>query len=382
MSAQPTAQGEARVPFVSLASIQRTADIGAAIDRVIRSGRYILGAEVVHFEEAFARYCGVERCVAVANGTDALEIALRSLEVGPGARVLVVANAGHYGSTAVRAVGATPEYVDIDEASMNMSPAALSTALAGRRSEDRPAAIIVTHLYGRLAGMEAILAEAARFGVPVIEDCAQAHGAARGGVRAGGFATIGCFSFYPTKNLGAVGDGGAIVTHDGALADRARSLRQYGWDTKYHVSLQAGRNSRMDEIQAAVLNDRLVYLDEWNEMRRAVARAYRRDLAGLPLLLTSSLDEDDVAHLFVARVTQRDRLREHLAANGIDSEVHYPVPDHLQPAYAEHGHTPELPVTEAACASVLSLPCYPGLGTGKQARVTDVIGAFFADGGG
>ena len=379
MSDELVARRRARVPFVSLASIERTVEIKAAVDRVVRSGRYILGSEVATFEEAFARYCGVERCVAVANGTDALEIALRSLEVGPGARVLVVANAGHYGSSAVRAVGASPEYVDIDEASMNMSPAALSTALAGRRSEDRPAAIIVTHLYGRLAGMDAILAEAARFGVPVIEDCAQAHGAARGGVRAGGFATIGCFSFYPTKNLGAVGDGGAIVTHDGALADRARSLRQYGWDTKYHIDLQAGRNSRLDEIQAAVLNDRLVYLDEWNEMRRAVARAYRRDLGGLPLLLTPSLDEDDVAHLFVARVPQRDRLREHLATNGIGSEVHYPVPDHLQPAYAEHGHTPELPVTEAACASVVSLPCYPGLGADEQVRVTEAISAFFTE---
>ena len=203
-----------RVPFMSLDAIESAVDILGAVKRVVGSHRYILGSEVARFERAFAEFCGVDHCIGVANGTDALEIALRSLDVGRGARVLVVANAGHYSSTAVRAIGAVPEYVDIDPGTMTMSPLALSAALEGRPVEARPAAVIVTHLYGQLADTDAIVAAASRLGIPVIEDCAQAHGAARGGARAGAFATIGCFSFYPTKNLGAVGDGGALVTND------------------------------------------------------------------------------------------------------------------------------------------------------------------------
>ena len=320
----------------------------------------------------------MDHCIGVANGTDALEIALRSLDVGPGARVLVVANAGHYSSTAVRAIGAVPEYVDIDPGTMTMSPLALSAALGGRPVEALPAAVIVTHLYGQLADTDAIVAVASRSGIPVIEDCAQAHGAVRAGARAGAFATIGCFSFYPTKNLGAIGDGGALVTNDAAVAARARSLRQYGWGEKYHVDLPAGRNSRLDEVQAAVLNDRLPYVDAWNEERRGIATAYTQALDARVFQLPISTGADYVAHLFVVRVAHRDRFRQYLTTKGIDTEIHYPVPDHLQRAYQTSIPTDGLPHTAAACASVVSLPCYPGLSQDQQMRVITAADEFLS----
>ena len=378
----PTARpGSVGVPFFSLDQIESAVDVADAVNRVVRSRRYVLGSEVDRFERAFAAYCGVEHCIGVANGTDALEIALRCLEIGPGARVLVVANAGYYATTAVRAIGAIPEYVEIEWPTMTMSARAVSEALEDRPIQTRPSAVIVTHLYGQLADTDAIVATASRLGIPVIEDCAQAHGATRAGTRAGAFATIGCFSFYPTKNLGAVGDGGAVVTSDAALASRARSLRQYGWGAKYHVESQGGRNSRLDEIQAAVLNDRLPHLDEWNDARRAIAGSYQERLDGLPLLLSPSRGDDFVAHLFVVRVKDRGHFREHLASKGIDSEIHYPVPDHLQPAFSTNSGSDDLPHTEAACASVLSLPCYPGLSQEDQRRVVEAATGFFATAG-
>jgi dTDP-4-amino-4,6-dideoxygalactose transaminase len=370
-----------RVPVFSLRDVERDVDVVAAVRRVVASHRYILGSEVARFERAFAEFCGVDQCVAVANGTDALELALRSLDVGHDARVLVVANAGHYGSTAVRAVGAVPEYVDIDPVTLTMSPLALSAALEGRDAAARPAAIIVTHLYGQLADMDAIVGAASRLSIPVIEDCAQAHGAARDGIRAGAFATIGCFSFYPTKNLGAAGDGGALVTDDAALAGRVRSLRQYGWGDKYHVELPGGRNSRLDEIQAAVLNDRLPHLERWNRERRVIASTYRQELTGTPLVLPLSDGEDHVAHLYVVRAADRQRFRDDLAAQGIDTEVHYPVPDHLQRAYDAGDQAVELPETMAACAHVVSLPCYPGLLRDAQMRVIAAADDFFSTSG-
>jgi dTDP-4-amino-4,6-dideoxygalactose transaminase len=371
-----------RVPFMSLDATESAVDTLGAVKRVVRSHRYILGSEVARFERAFAEFCGVDHCIGVANGTDALEIALRSVEVGHGARVLVVANAGHYSSTAVRAIGAVPEYVDIDPGPMTMSPLALSAALEGRPVEALPAAVIVTHLYGQLADTDAILAAASRFGIPVIEDCAQAHGAARAGVRAGAFATIGCFSFYPTKNLGAIGDGGALVTNDPVVAARARSLRQYGWGEKYHVDLPSGRNSRLDEVQAAVLNDRLPYVDAWNEERRRIATAYAQGLDTTTFQVPESMGADYVAHLFVVRVANRDRFKQYLTTKGIDTEIHYPVPDHLQRAYPSSGPADRLPHTAAACARVVSLPCYPGLSHDQQTLVIAAADGFLRAGRG
>ena len=213
----------------------------------------------------------------------------------------------------------------------------------------------------------------------LIEDCAQSHGARAGERVAGSFGDVGCFSFYPTKNLGAVGDGGAIVTGDEALSERIRSLRQYGWSRKYVAEAAGGRNSRLDEVQAAVLLDKLPHLDRWNQQRREIAGRYSEGLAGLPLTLPPSLDEDYVAHLYVIRTDERDRLAGYLEEAGIGTAVHYPVADHRQPAYAVDD-PPDLPVTDEAAGTVLTLPCYPGLEPDDQDRVIDAIRAFYAEG--
>lgn len=350
-------------------------DLGAAVNRVLGTHQYILGSEVDRFERDFSAYCGTEQCVGLANGTDALELALRALEVGAGDRVIVVANAGFYGSAAIRSVGATPAYVDIDPLTLTMSTAALARALL-----TRPAAVIVTHLYGQLADVEGIIDASRQAHVPVIEDCAQAHGARRAGHRAGSYGDIGCFSFYPTKNLGAIGDAGAIVTNDSSLAERVRRLRQYGWQEKYRVVTQGGRNSRLDEVQAAVLNAKLPYLDEWNHDRREVAKRYVNDLAGLPVQVPASLEDDFVAHLFVIRTEERDDVRARLDGHGVQTAIHYPVPDHRQPAYPDSPLPPALPVSERACETVLSLPCYPGLSADQQRIVIDALQSCFERG--
>jgi dTDP-4-amino-4,6-dideoxygalactose transaminase len=327
---------------------------------------------LTEFEQAFADYCGVHACIGVANGTDALELALRGLGVVPGDRVALVANAGFYGSAAIRAIGAVPTYVDVDPLSLQLSLTSLESALP-----QRPAAIIVTHLYGLLADIESIVTEARRHGIPVVEDCAQAHGAARSGRRAGSFGTIGCFSFYPTKNLGALGDGGALVTDDEGLANRVRRLRQYGWEAKYHVQNEGGRNSRLDELQAAVLLDRLPHLDTWNAARRSVAATYADAFAGLPMTWLPWSGDDYVAHLFVVQLAEREDFRRHLAERGIATEVHYPTADHQQYAYAARSPMPALPQTERACRQVVSLPCYPGLTDSDLRRVTSAVRDYF-----
>ncbi len=345
-----------------------------AVERVINSQWFILGAEVEAFEREFAAYCGVSTCVSVANGTDALELALRACGVGAGDRVALVANAGYYGSIATKLVGAVPLYVDIDEATMTMEAAQLARAL-----ESRPKAVIVTHLYGRLANIEELCALAERAGVPLIEDCAQAHGAMRSGRKAGSFGTLGCFSFYPTKNLGALGDGGAVVTNDEVLAARLRQLRQYGWKSKYHVDLPGGRNSRLDEMQAAILRARLVWLDEWNASRREIARRYSAAFSALPLAVPAPVDEAYVAHLYVVRSGEREALRAHLAARGVATDIHYPVADHRQTvAMSGVSVGGGLPVTEQACRGVLSLPCFPGLSAAEVDEVIASVASYFA----
>jgi dTDP-4-amino-4,6-dideoxygalactose transaminase len=359
-------------PVYSPAHVDAATDLAGSIGRVLERHQYLAGQELDRFEAAFATYCGVTHCAGVANGTDALEIALRALEVGPGDRVVVVANAGFYGSTAVRAIGAVPVYVDVDPVTLQMSPDALSGALAAG-----PAAVIATHLYGLLSDIERIMALATDAGVPVIEDCAQAHGASRNSRRAGGFGTIGCFSFYPTKNLGALGDAGALVTNDDSLATRIRRLRQYGWETKYDVQTAGGRNSRLDEIQAAVLIDRLPHLDRWNDERRAIAARYVDGLAGFPIACPPSVSDDYVAHLFVVQVTDRDGFRQHLAAGGVATDVHYPVADHLQHAYRTDKPIGSLPATELACDRVVTLPCYPGLSLDHIDHVISLATGYF-----
>ncbi len=329
----------------------------------------MLGPRVAAFEAAFAAYCGVGECVGVANGTDALEIALRALGCGPGDEVITVPNAGMYSTAAILAAGARPVLVDIEPGRMTMDPAGLALAL-------RPAtkAVIVTHLYGRLADLGSIANVLASRNIPVVEDCSQAHGAEFGGKKAGSFGAAGCFSFYPTKNLGSLGDAGAIVTHDRAIARSARELRQYGWEAKYHAARPGGRNSRLDEIQAAVLSLKLPRLDSWNAKRRAILGRLRQAHAG-GRVLTPGLD--DVAHLCVLRSRFRSALMAHLARDGIGSDIHYPIPDHRQPALrGVFASDLSLPQAEAAAAEVLSVPCFPELTAGEIDRICDSLARF------
>lgn len=362
------------IPLFCAASANAGLDLRALIGQVLDGGQFILGPKLAQFEAAFARYHEVAHCVGLGNGTDALELALRALGVGPGARVVMVANAGCYAASACRAAGAAPLYVDVAADSLNLCPQALARALALR---PRPDAVIATHLYGQMAAMPEITALCAAAGVPLIEDCAQAHGATLAGRKAGAWGRLAAFSFYPTKNLGALGDGGALLTDDAALAERLRALRQYGWSDKYRVSIPGGRNSRLDELQAAVLLAKLPLLDAHNAWRRRVAAQYSAAFAGLPLVCPPAPGGDCAAHLYVLRCTQRDALARHLRAQAVACAVHYPVADHAQPGYPA-AVCASLAVTEAACAQVLSLPCYPGLADADVARVIAAVRSFFA----
>ncbi|HET7728404.1 MAG TPA: DegT/DnrJ/EryC1/StrS family aminotransferase [Usitatibacter sp.] len=348
-------------------------ELAAAILEVLDSGWFILGEGVRRFEAAFAAYLNVAHAVGVANGTDALELGLRALGVGPGDRVVTAANAGGYSTIAIHACGAQAQFVDVDRDHGGFDPSGLAAAL-----DSRPRAIVITHLYGRLGPVEEVAAAARAAGVAVLEDCAQAHGARRGGVFAGAFGDAGCYSFYPTKNLGALGDGGAVVSNDAAIAERVRQLRQYGWEGKYRVTLEHGRNSRLDEMQAAVLQVKLAWLDRENARRRDIAAAYAKGIRNGAIVVPRRGGEDDVVHLFVVRCAQREALRTHLAAAGIRSDVHYPIPDHRQPAFAARYGTVSLPATEALAAEVLTLPAHPALGEGEIALVIEACNGFRA----
>ncbi|MCE4369489.1 DegT/DnrJ/EryC1/StrS family aminotransferase [Xanthomonas hortorum] len=340
---------------------------------IIASGYYVLGPNVKAFEQEFAGYCGAAHCVSVANGTDALELSLKALGVGQGDKVAVVANAAMYGTSAVLACGATPIFVDTGAGTGLMSVTALEAALAGGTT---PKAVIVTHLYGQLADIEAIVALCQARGIKVVEDCAQAHGAERNGRRAGSFGDISSFSFYPTKNLGALGDGGAIVTSDDALATRAAQLRQYGWTAKYTNSLRGGRNSRLDELQAAMLRHMLVLLDGWNQRRRDIANRYARGLSNPKITAAGVVGADNVAHLYVVRCDEREALRAHLQAAGVQTDVHYPLCDHRQPCHEGAFESVVLPNTEADAACVMTLPCFPELTDEEVDQVIDACNRF------
>lgn len=355
-----------RVPFGDLQRSHQAlqAELLAAAERVIASGWYILGAEVAAFEREFATLCGVEHCVGVASGAEALYLALAAAGVGPGDEVITVANACMYDVAAILQAGARPVLVDVDPVTQTMDPAVLATAITPRTK-----AVIPVHLFGRLADMPAIMAIAEQHGLTVIEDAAQAHGAWRpdadGAPRmAGQWGHLAAFSFYPSKNLGALGDGGALVTNNPAFAERLRRLRMYGWERKYYTTESGGRNSRLDELQAALLRVKLPYLAAANAARRERAAWYAAALADLPVGLP--VDEPGhVYHLYVITLADRatrDRLREHLLAHGIGCDIHYPAPTHLQPAYADLCYHPgSLPVTEDLAGRILSLPMYPEL---------------------
>lgn len=325
---------------------------------VISSGCYVLGPYVAAFEDAFAAYCGTRHCVGVANGTDAIELALRACDIGPGDGVIVVANAAMYATSAVLAIGARPVFADIDQKGL-LSSGTLSEALAHASSP--PRAVVVTHLYGQLADMDSILAVSRQHGLKVIEDCAQAHGAQAGGRRAGAWGDAAAFSFYPTKNLGALGDAGAVLASDEVVISRVRQLRQYGWSDKYVNTLCGGRNSRLDELQAAFLLAMLPDLDERNKHRRAIARRYSREIVNPAIQVADAESEAYVAHLYVVRSQNRDALAVHLARSGIASEVHYPTPDYRQPMHGDRFAGIVLPTTEQLCRQVLTLPCFPDM---------------------
>ncbi len=334
----------------------------AAMTTVVESGWFVLGGQVAEFEEAFGVYLGGRSVVGVANGTDALELCLRAAGVREGDEVVTVANAGGYTSTACHAIGAVPRYVDVGS-DLLIDPAAVPTVVSSRTR-----AIVVTHLYGQVADVAAVRA-AAPEGVLVVEDCAQAHGAHAPAGMAGTLGDLAAFSFYPTKNLGCLGDGGAVAAEDPILTDRVRSLRAYGWEGKYDVALVGGRNSRLDELQAAVLNLRLAGLDAANDRRRAIARAYRETRPDLGFVGPL---EGNVHHLCVVQVPDREGVRAALRSAGVATDVHYPVPDHRQRAWVGDGAT-RLPVTERACAEVLSLPCFPELSDDEVAVVVDAL---------
>lgn len=344
-------------------------ELNTAVSRVIRSGRYVGGPELEAFEQAFARACSRRYCIGVGNGYDAIEIGLRGLGIGAGDEVVTVANAGGFGSLAILMTKALPVYVDIDWSTMNIDAAKVEGALTRRTR-----AIIVTHLYGRLAPMEPIVRIARAAGISIIEDAAQAHGAVRNGRPAGGYGDVGCFSFYPTKCLGAVGDAGAIVTDDEELATKVRALRQYGWRERMVAELGGGRNSRLDEIQAAVLHLKLRHLDVWNARRRAIDAAYRAAIEHPDIDWPDAAGEDHAVHLCVLRSRDRDRLRAHLTDAGVGTSVHYPVPDYGQPALKAALSGPvSLPVTERASREVLTLPNFPEMTTEEVGHVIEAV---------
>jgi len=333
------------------------AELDEAAARVLAGGWYILGPEVRAFEAEFAAFCGVGHAIGVGNGTEALYLALVALGVGAGDEVISVANAADYEPLTILQAGARPVFVDVDERTYTIEPELLEAAITPRTK-----AIMPVHLYGRMADMAAIMAVAERHGLPVIEDCAQAHGAQLAGRVAGSIGVCGCFSFYPSKNLGALGDGGMITTNDAELAAKLRRLRMYGWEKRYHTVDPGGINSRLDEIQAALLRVKLRHLADWNNARRRIAQRYNQLLADTDLLLPDlPSDESHVFHLYVVQTEQRDSLQAALQQRGVETAIHYPLPAHLQPVYQGLAEPGSLPITERLAGTVLSLPIYPEL---------------------
>ena len=349
---------------------QLKSEIDAAIASVVTRSAFIGGAEVADFERWFAGYCGVQHAVGVASGTTAIELVLRAHGIGAGDEVAMPANTFIATAAAVVMTGARPVFVDVDERTSNLDPARLKSAIGPRTK-----AIIPVHLYGRPAPMREILGVAA--GIPVIEDAAQAHGARYEDGVTGSLATAGCFSFYPTKNLGAFGDGGLITTNDDALAGRLKLLRDHGRTSQYEHAL-AGQTARLDTLQAAVLRVQANALEDWNARRRQVADWYRELLPSGITCPDSEPRNRSVYHVFVIRVAARDAFRAHLEAHGVATGVHYPVPLHLHPAYAALGYRRgDFPVSEEASETLLSLPIHPMLSDTQADAVVEGVRSFF-----
>lgn len=359
--------------------LAQRAAIEAAISRVLEGGAYILGREVEAFERAFADFIGVAHAIGVASGTDAIELALRACGIGSGDLVFTVSHTAVATVAAVERAGATPVLIDVEPGTYTMAPRELSRMLEGPL-QGRPAAVLPVHIYGQPAELSALSEVARAHGLRLIEDCAQSHGALYRGMPTGSFGEVACFSFYPTKNLGALGDGGMVVTSDPALATALRELREYGWRERY-ISAHKGINSRLDALQAAILGVKLGSLAVDNTRRRAIAALYDAGLAGLPVALPARRQEaTHVFHQYVIRVAERDGLRAYLRTAGIGTGIHYPVPVHQQPAYRDRlACGPSgLGVTERAAPQILSLPIYPQLSGSAADRVVAEIRAFFS----
>jgi dTDP-4-amino-4,6-dideoxygalactose transaminase len=346
--------------------LERKDEIDAAMQATLLRGWYINGQEVSSFEKEFAAFLGLSSAVGVANGTDAIHLALRALGIGPGKKVVTVSHTAVATVAAIEMTGAEAVLIDIDEDSMTLSVDALAKAAAGAQ------AVIAVHLYGHPCDMPAILEVARKHRLAVVEDCAQAHGATLDGRVAGSFGDIACFSFYPTKNLGALGDGGAIATNDSALAQNVRWLREYGWKERY-ISHLAGVNSRLDELQAALLRVKLRHLPDDNRRRRAVAAVYDQRLSGVQVPRVRPGIEH-CYHQYVIRSGERERLREQLSRQEIATAIHYPQPVHLQPAYRGRIQiSGSLDVTERVCRQIVSLPMYAQLPLADVERVCAAI---------
>ena len=356
------------IPFLDLVPPKDLLDeLSAAFHRTCASGHFVLGSEVEAFETEFAHYCQVRHCVGVGNGLDALRLVLQGYGIGPGDEVLVPSNTYIATWLAVSAVGADVVPVEPDPLTHNIDPEKIEASISARTR-----AIIAVHLYGRPADMQAILPIGKRHGLKIIEDAAQAHGAFSCGKPAGGLGDAGCFSFYPTKNLGAMGDGGAITTNDQALAEAVRMLRNYGVKLPYQHEV-CGSYSRLDELQAAFLRVKLKRLDAWNMKRRSIAKMYLRELCGSELELPPKDDINNSAwHLFVVRHPRRDNLKVSLQKQGIATMIHYPVPPHRQPAYADlKPGSSYFPLADLLSAEVLSLPLHPWMSSQDSSRVCD-----------
>jgi dTDP-4-amino-4,6-dideoxygalactose transaminase len=345
-------------------------DLVAAFVSTLESGWLVQGPAHAAFEATLAEYVGARHAIGVASGTDALELALRAAMPAGRRTVVTAANCGGYTTTAARRAGYHVRYADIDHETLLLDPQSLAGVI-----DRRVGVVVVTHLYGRAADVQAVQALARDVGAVVLEDCAQALGARTDNGPVGSLADVAAFSFYPTKNLGALGDGGAVATSSPEIADQVRTLRQYGWRGKYTIGEDGGRNSRLDELQAAVLQRRISALDAGNARRREIITAYAAQASERIHVLPA----DTVAHaghLGVLRTDQRDALRRHLDDHGIKTDIHYPVPDHLQPAFRGEYPGLRLPVTEAAATEILSVPVFPELADAEIERVCDALGSF------
>jgi dTDP-4-amino-4,6-dideoxygalactose transaminase len=355
-----------RIPFMTLAPGEDRAAIHEAIARVVASGWFVLGPEVEAFEREFAIASGAAHAVGVGTGTDAIALILRALGIGEGDEVITTPLSAAYSALAVMMTGARPVFADIDERRLTLAPEAVDSAVSSRTR-----AILPVHLYGQAADMAALSRIADRRGLAIVEDCCQAHLATCGGQPVGTFGAAGAFSFYPTKNLGALGDGGAIVTGDASLADKLKRLRNGGQTDRYQ-HIEFGVNTRLDELQAAILRARLPFLHEWTRKRRTLAGVYRRALADAPLRVPPELDPGHVYHLFPVLSTERAALQAHLSEQGIGTLVHYPIPIPRQPALARS--EPRMcPVADRICDQVLSLPLHPGLGEEEIGEVAEAV---------